>query len=180
MAQVTSTPVTSRPKQAITGLVPPQVGEALIREAWPAVSGINPGLASLARRCVQSIVLLPVGALLMLLLFKLKLAPFLCKRYTLTNRRLMIRKGWKPAPAQEIALGDIDEVRIDAGGVDPFYVAGNLEVISKGQIAMTLPGVPEPEGFRQTVINAMAAWVPGKANAPFQPASAVKAETPAK
>jgi hypothetical protein len=86
----------------------------------------------------------------------------------------MIRKGWKPAPVEEMALADIDDVRLDAAGVDRFYLSGNLEVLSRGQVRMRLVGVPEPEGFRQAILNATAAWVPGKATAPFQPASAVK------
>ena len=38
-----------------------------------------------------------------------------------------------------------------------------------------MPGVPEPEGFRHAVINAVKAWVPGKAAMDgFVPASATK------
>ena len=58
--------------------------------------------------------------------------------------------------------------------VEVVYLSGTLEVLSKGQVALTLPGVPEPEGFRHAVVNAVKAWVPGKATGPFQPASAVK------
>jgi hypothetical protein len=178
MAQAMTQP---RPTQAITGLTPPQQREARIREEWRTVLGISPGLATLAKRLQQSIVLLPVGWFILLHLFVLKLAPFVgCARYTLTNRRLMIRKGWKPATVQEVALADIDDVRLDANGVDAFYVAGTLQVVSKGQVVMTLAGCPEPEGFRQAVLNATVAWVPGKEIGHFQPASAVKSEKPAK
>jgi hypothetical protein len=171
----------SRPMQAITGLMPPQLGETRVREEWRTVLGINAGLATLARRLQQTILLLPVGWLILLGLFVLKLAPFIgCTRYTLTNRRLMIRRGWKPAIVQEVALADIDDVRLDPDGVDPFYVAGTLAVISKGQAVMTLLGCPEPEGFRQAVMNAVTAWVPGREMGHFQPASAVKSEKPGK
>jgi hypothetical protein len=181
MAQETSPQPTTPPapaaraRQAIAGVMPPQLGEARIRETLSSVLGINAGLALLGKRLTQTYVLAPVGWLVLLPLFVLELAPFFCKRYTLTNRRLMIQHGWKPVPAQQVALADIDEVRLDPGGVDPFYIAGTLEVISKGQVVLTLPGVPEPEGFRQAIINAVKAWVPGKATGPFQPASAVPA-----
>jgi hypothetical protein len=39
-------------------------------------------------------------------------------------------------------------------------------------VALKLAGVPEPEGFRHAVVNAVKAWVPGKATGPFIPASA--------
>lgn len=177
MAQETSTPSPPRPRQAITGVMPPLLGEARIREEWPTVLGINPALASLARRLMQSLILAPLGFLLLLPLFLLKLGPF-CRRYTLTNRRLMIQRGWKPRliAGQEVALADIDEVRFDPASVDPFFISGTLEILSKGQVVLTLPGVPEPEGFRQTIVNAYKAWVPSKATGPFLAASAVPAD----
>jgi hypothetical protein len=159
---------------AVTGVIPPQVREGLIREAFPTVVGVNAGAALLAKKLMQTFVLAPLGFLVLGPIFALKFAPFVCKRYTLTNRRLMIQRGLKPAPAQEVALADIDEVRCDPNAVDPFYLSGTLEIVSNNHVVMTLPGVPEPEGFRQAVINAVKAWVPSKATGPFQAASEVK------
>jgi hypothetical protein len=162
------------PKQAITGVVPPQLGEAIIREAWVNVTGISPGVSRLAKMLTHTVVLAPLAWLLLGGLLLVKFAPFVARRYTLTNRRLMIRRGLKPQPSHEVALADIDEVRIDPKSVDDFYRAGTLEIVSKGQVVLTLPGVPEPEGFRHAIIDSFKAWVPGKATGPFQPASAVK------
>jgi hypothetical protein len=163
----------ARPRQAVAGLMPPQLGEAPIREAWPSVV-TQPGLAGLAQKLMKSIVLAPLGWLLLAPLFGKRLMPGLARRYTLTNRRLMIQHGLKPQPAQEVALADIDDVRLVPESYNPFYHAGDLEVLSRGQVVLKLAGVPEPEGFRHAVVNAVKAWVPGKANGPFQPASAVK------
>jgi hypothetical protein len=162
------------PRQAVAGLMPPQLGEALIREAWPTVLEASAGAAHLAEKLIKTVVLAPLGWLLLLPLFGKRLLPGLSKRYTLTNRRLMIQRGLRPSPSQEVALADIDEVRLAPDSFNRFYLSGTLEVISKGQVALTLPGVPEPEGFRHAVVNAVKAWVPGKATGPFQPASAVK------
>jgi hypothetical protein len=74
---------------------------------------------------------------------------------------------------QEVALEQIDDVRLVEGSGDQFYFSATLEVISGGQVKMILPGVPEPEGFRHAVLNAVKAWVPGKAQGPFQAASAI-------
>jgi hypothetical protein len=161
------------PRQAVAGLTPPQLAEAMIREVWPSVRGVQAGLAGLAARLIKSVLLAPLGWLVNGLLFGKKFAPYICKRYTLTNRRLMIRAGWRPAPVHEIALADIDEVRLVADTYDPFYRAGDLEVYSGGKVALRLPGVPEPESFRQAIINAVKAWGgPDKLKGPFIPASA--------
>ncbi len=165
---------TSNTRQAVTGVIPPLLREGMIREVFPTVIGLNSGAAILAKKLMQTYILAPLGFLVLGPLFALRLAPFLCKRYTLTNRRLMIQRGLKPQPIQEVLLADIDEVRFDADAVDPFYVSGTLVIVSKGQVVMTLPGVPEPEGFRHAIVNAVHAWVPGKAAGPFQSASAVK------
>jgi hypothetical protein len=159
------------PRQAVAGVMPPQLGEAMIREAFPSVA--QSGLSALAAKLMRTVVLAPLGWLLLAPLFLKSIAPFVCTRYTLTNRRLMIRRGLKPHPVKEIALADIDEVRLVPESYNTFYRCGTLEVLAKGQVALTLPAVPEPEGFRHAVVNAYKAWVPGKAdNAHFIPASA--------
>src|SRR6185437_2845892 len=118
------------PRQAIAGLMPPQVGEAMIREVWPTIMGVQFSVASLSSKLMKTFFLAPLGWMLNGLLFGKKFAPFLCKRYTLTNRRLMIQHGWKPAPVQEVPLKDIDDVRLIADTYDAFYRSGDLEVLS--------------------------------------------------
>ncbi len=106
-------------------------------------------------------------------LFPLKFLPFVCKRYTLTNRRLMVRRGLaRPRPIQEIALSDIDDVRLDTAGSNAFYRSGTLEILSQGKVVLRLAGVPQPEAFRHTILNAVRAWAPGKAPGAFVPANA--------
>jgi hypothetical protein len=165
----------SAPKgPAVTGLVPPERGEAIIREAWPSVA--SGGLSRLAHKLMRTIILAPVAWLLLLPLFlkKIGLLPFAARprRYTLTNRRLMIQKGLKPKPLQEIPLAAIDDILIDEASKNNFYRCADLEVWSQGKMALKLTAVPEAESFRRAVINAYKAWVPGKASGPFIPASA--------
>lgn len=177
----TTTPVPSavqRPglNQAVSGLVPPLVAEANIRTAWPAVTDASPALAALGATLIRTKLLAPLAWLLLAPLYFKKILPFLAKRYTLTNRRLMIQRGLKPKPKQEIALADIDDVNLVESSYSSFYKAADLEVISGGQVKLKLTGVQEPECFRRSVLNAVMAWVPGKA-AKFLvmiPASATK------
>jgi len=167
--------VAERPglKQPVTGVVPPQVAEANIRTIWPSVTATSPAAAGLGRALTRTIVLAPLAWLLLAPVYFLKVLPFFARRYTLTNRRLMVQRGLKAKPRQEVLLADIDEVRLVEGSYDPFFRSSTMEVVSGGQVVLTLKGVPDPESFRQSVLNATFAWVPGKSRAlPMVPASA--------
>ncbi len=158
-------------KFAVTGLMPPQRGEALIRETWPGVEDV-PAVAGLAHTLMRTVVLAPVAWLLLAPCYFKKILPFVAKRYTLTNKRIMIRRGLKATPSHEVALQDIDDVRIAEGSVSPFYRSATLEVISKGQVALRLRAVKDPESFRRAILNARSAW--GKAAAAAMAAAAEK------
>jgi hypothetical protein len=170
--------------QVVTGVMPPELGEAKIREAWPSVAS-KPGLATLGRKLTATVVLAPLAWLLMSSVYFGKLLPFVGRRYRLTNRRMMIRKGWttitdshaaladiKTIPGVQVALADIDDVRMVLDANSDFFRAGNLELVSKGQVVLTLVGVPEPEGFRHAILNSRNAWVPNRPRGAFVPASA--------
>jgi hypothetical protein len=161
-------------RQAVTGVVPPEMGEAKIREVWPSVA-MFPAIAGLGQKLTRTIILAPLAWLLMSLVYFGKLLPFLATRYTLTNRRLMIRRGWKGTPSHEIALSAIDDVRVVNDAHSDFFRAGNIEIAEGSKVALTLPGTPEAEAFRIAILNARNAWVPGKAKTmPFIAASALK------
>jgi hypothetical protein len=157
--------------QVITGVMPPLLGEARIREAFPSVASA-PAVAGLGRALTATVVLAPLGWLVMSAVYFGKLLPFVGRRYTLTNRRIMIRTVWKGAALKEVALADVDDVRVVTDANSDFFRAANLEIVSKGQVALTLPGVPEPEGFKHAIINSCNAWVPHRPRGPFVPASA--------
>jgi hypothetical protein len=146
----------------------------MIREVRPSVVAASSGLALLGEKLTRTVILAPLAWLLLAPLFFKKLMPFVCKRYTLTNRRLMIQRGLKPKPTHQVELAEIDEVRFDPATYNTFYRCGTLEIISRGEVKLKLHGVPQPESFRQAIINATSAWVPGKAKvfAGFLPASA--------
>ncbi len=165
---------TTMARQAITGLTPPEVSEIRIREKWPSVQRF-PAVAGLGVLLTRTIILAPVAWLLMAPFFFGKVLPFLMRRYMLTNRRVVIRKGWTTKVVEEIALADIDDVRVVTDGNSTFYRAASLEFIKNGQVAMTMGGVGDAESFRQAILAARNAWVPGKAKTqPFISSSATK------
>lgn len=149
-------------RQVVTGVVPPQLDEATIRTAWPSVTAY-PAPAALGELLGRTFILAPLAGLLMAPFYFVKVLPFVATRYRLTNRRLLVLRGLaRPQPSQQIDLAAIEDVRVEPGSVSDFYRAGTLEVLSKGQVALKLRGVPEPESFRQAILNACWAWAPRK------------------
>jgi hypothetical protein len=170
----------------VTGVVPPEAGEAIIRVTYPAITAY-PAVASLGRSLILSYLGAPLGWAVMLPFYFLKVLPVAGKRYALTNRRIMILKGWAQAalpymkrssvtPSQEVKLADIDEVRVVHDANSDFFRAATLEIVSGGQVKMRLPGTPEAEAFRLAILNARRAWAPRESDRKaFIPASATTA-----
>src|SRR5437660_3432377 len=129
---------TDAPQQAASGSTPPQTAETAIREVWPSVTAV-PAAAALGKTLIRSIILAPLGWFLLLPIYFMKVLPFVAKRYTLTNRRIMIRRGLKPKPSVEVALGDFDEVRVVESTIDTFFPAATLDILSVWPVALQLP-----------------------------------------
>ena len=87
----------------------------------------------------------------------------------------MIRRWPQKSVVQEVSLAEIDGVQVQNDSNSDFFRTGNLEVLSQGKVVMTLKGVKEPESFRNSIIQAYTAWVPGKIAFPFVPAKAASA-----
>src|SRR5712692_1492104 len=149
-------------KQAVTSLVPPEFGETTIRVVWPSVA-TSPRVAGLGRWMMRTIILAPLAWLMLAPFYFKKILPGLACRYTLTNRRLMIQRGWRRNPSREITLAEIDDVRLRPDSYDRFYRTADLEIVSQGQVALTLPAVTNAESFRHAIVNDYKARVPGKA-----------------
>jgi len=148
--------------QAVTGVVPPQEREVIIRSTWPAVSAFSAAVTGLAAKLIRTIVLAPLGWLMLGPFFVMKISPFVCRRYTLTNQRIKVEKGWKRTVGGEVALKDIDELVLAPDSYSSFYRAGDIDIVSGGQVVLKLTAVSDPETFRRAMLNAVAAWVPGK------------------
>jgi len=152
---------TEAPQPIAAAPVALPVTERIIREVWPSVTAV-PAAAALGKNLIRSIILAPLGWLLLLPIYFLKVLPFVAKRYTLTNRRLMIQRGLKPKPSHEVALSEFDDAQIAESTIDTFYRAATINVLSQGKIVLQLPGVPDPESFRHAVLDARTAWAPRK------------------
>jgi hypothetical protein len=148
--------------------------ETRIREIWPSVARI-PIVANLGKLLINSIVLAPLGWLVMAGVYFGKVAPIVGVRYRLTDKRIAILRGWGKSVRAEVPLADIDDLQIDPATIDSFFRSADLKIMRAGNVAMTLSAVPDPEAFRHAILDARNAWVPGKVKAlPFISAAAVK------
>jgi hypothetical protein len=152
--------------QAVAGLTAPQISEALIRDAWPGVASA-PASAGLAKRCYESVVLAPIGWLILAPFLLKRVAGFLpglgglATRYRLTNRRLMVCRGSTATAAQEVPLERIKDVKLSTDDVSDYFFSGTLTVLGdSGQTLLTMPGVREAESFRHSILQSAAAWGP--------------------
>ena len=76
-------------------------------------------------------------------------------QYILTNRSLQFRSTLGGQLKGQAALLDIDNIAVRVQPGQQFYKAGDLEALnSRGEVILTLPGVPRPERFRQIILEA--------------------------
>lgn len=145
-----------------------------IREIWPTVARV-PAVANLGKLLNNTIILAPLGWLIMSGVYFSKVLPFVAVRYRLTDKRLMILKGWKGAIKEQVALAEIDDVLLDPASIDQFFRSADLQIITAGKVAMTLTAVPDAESFRHAILDSRNAWAPGKVRGlAFIAASATK------
>jgi Bacterial PH domain len=143
-----------------------------IREIWPSVKRV-PAVANLGKLLNNTILLAPLGWLVMAGVYFGKVLPFFAVRYRLTDKRVMILRGWKGSISRQVPLAEIDDVQLDPASIDQFFRSADLKIMHGGNVAMTLVAVPDAESFRHMILDARNAWVPGRVKMlPFIPASA--------
>ncbi|MEX0586729.1 MAG: PH domain-containing protein [Pirellulales bacterium] len=155
-------------KQAIAGVAPPDLSEVTIMTVWPTITA-NP-LGRALGRTYRSRAgfgpVLTVGKLMMVLsipiamgLFVLGLAPWSCRRYRLTNRRVIVQNKPRQVDERWIGLEEFDNIDVVVLPGQEWYPAGDL-VFRKGKLeTFRLAGVARPETFRQTCLKAQRAFV---------------------
>jgi hypothetical protein len=81
------------------------------------------------------------------------------RRYEVTTLRVRIRRGIAKADGPEVKLDELEDVRLNVRPGQAFYRAADLELVVRGQVALTLEGVPSPEAFQQNILEARTALV---------------------
>jgi hypothetical protein len=154
-------------KQAIAGVSPSSVTETTIMTVWPSVAGygigrffgglygIDLGWYVFTVGNFLALALAPISALLYLS----RVLPGIGERYTLTNRRVIIQKGFPPQEMQSVALDRFDTIELQVQDGQAWYHAGDL-IFRQGDVeTFRLSGVSRPETFRQACLKARTAFV---------------------
>jgi hypothetical protein len=168
--------------QAIPGVVPDTEREATVMTVWPSVAATAYG-RWWGRRFENSVGITLLGIPITLgRLMALVSIPFIlpiyfhmlvprlplvvfgwpnpsCRRYRLTNRRVLVEQPFGGGEQQSVALDRFDSIAVEVQPGQAWYPAADL-VFRRGQVeTLRLPGVPHPEGFRRTCLKAHQAYV---------------------
>jgi hypothetical protein len=154
-------------KQAIPGVAPPDVAEVTMMTVYPsnAVSSLGRALGQMFANKLGAppvtlgnflaLATIPVS----LVLFFYLLIPFTYRRYVLTNRRLIVKKGWRGIDEKWVQLDGFDAIEIQILPGQQWYHSGEM-IFKKGAVeTFRISGVPRPEPFRETCLKAQRAFV---------------------
>ncbi len=168
--------------QAIAGVYPDTESEVTVMTVWPSIAATSFG-RWWGRRFENELgitllgVPITVGRLMALVsipfvlpLFFHMLIPRLpfvlfgvsnsgCRRYRLTNRRIVVEQGFGGGEQQSVSLDRFDSVEVEVLSGQGWFPAGDL-VFRNGQIeTFRLSGVPNPQPFAATCLKAHAGFV---------------------
>jgi len=176
--------------QAIAGVTPPTQREVTNMVVWPSIAATKLGrlLGTIYQWTagfkiggvpvtVGRLLTLPTIPIGLAIYFHMKIPrlPFVlfgipnksCRRYRLTNRRVIVEYGLPGGEEQRsVSLDRFDQIEIvdpEQGGMleggQDWFPAGELVFKLKGVETFRLPGVKRPETFRQTCLKAQIAFV---------------------
>jgi hypothetical protein len=154
--------------QPIAGVVPSELAEVTCKVVWPTIAATRVGrlVGRLAAVRLGLGEFFTLGKLLAVATIPLSLAafgwqlmPYVCRRYTLTNRRVIIRKGLTAVDGPWISLDDFDAIDVEVLPGQDWFHAGDL-VFRHGELeVLRWAGVPRPESARQVCRAARSALV---------------------
>ena len=149
--------------QAIAGVSPAETSERTVMTVWPSVAqyGLGRTLGTLYAIRWPDVYIFRLGHLIALaaipvslVLFFLRIGPYIGRRYRLTNRRIVVERGITGVEEKAIDLDRFDLIGIDVLPGQAWYDAGDL-VFRMGAVeTVRLAGVSRPEAFRQTCLKA--------------------------
>ncbi len=154
-------------KQAIAGVSPADISEVTVMTVWPSNAAYPLGrfLGSLYSidtgfyifRLGNLFALLSIP--LALLVYAHRLAPWVGTRYRVTNRRIIVERGWSAREDKSVDLDRFDQVDIVVRPGQAWYVAGDLIFRDQRTETFRLEGVSRPEAFRQVCLKSRQAFV---------------------
>ena len=154
-------------KQAIAGVIPSETEEATVMTVWPSngMYGLGRFLGRLyALRSgtyvfrLGNLIALATAPIALVIYF-LRLAPVIGTRYRVTNRRVIVERGWSAKEDKSVDLDRFNEIDVVVQPGQEWYSAGDL-IFRQGTVeTFRLPGVSRPESFRQVCLKSRNAFV---------------------
>lgn len=151
----------------IAGVMPAETKEATVMTVWPsnAKFGLGRMLGQAYAITWPDIYIFRLGNLvallsipLALLLFFMRIGPFVGTRYRLTNRRIVVERGLSSKEDKAVDLDRFETIDIAVQPGQAWYDAGDL-VFKLGNVeTFRLEGVSRPAAFRETCLKAHMAF----------------------
>lgn len=141
----------------IAGVTPSELAEVTCKVVWPTIGATRAGrlVGRLAAVQLGWGKFFTLGKLLALATIPISLAAFgwqlmpcVCRRYALSNRRIIVRKGLMPVDERWIGLDEFDTVEVEILPGQQWLHAGELIFKHAGNEVLRLSGVPRPEVFQ--------------------------------
>jgi hypothetical protein len=155
-------------KQAIAGLAPPELGEATSMVVWPTIGATRAGrlVGQLSAIGSDSGRFFTAGKAMAVLCIPLALAvfvwnllPFVMRRYRLTNKRVVVHRGYSGVEERAVGLDAFDGIDIIRLPGQEWLRSGEVAFQLAGQEVFRLSGVSRPEAFREVCLKARKAYV---------------------
>lgn len=136
--------------------------ETTVMTIWPTIGATAPGrwVGQLAGMRLgwgfftlgklMALATIPVS----LTVFCWQLMPGVCRRYVLTNRRLLVKRGLKPVEERAVELDGFDVIDVEILPGQDWLHAGELVFRRDGGEVFRLSGVSRPDVFRQVCLKA--------------------------
>ncbi len=132
--------------------------ESLVAVLWPSIAAFPLG-RRVGRWCavragphraltlgkLLALATIPVS----LALYFWRLAPWVCRRYRITDRRVTVLEGLCASEGASLGLGEFDALDVEVLPGQKWLRAGDLVFRRQGNEVMRWPGVPHPEAARQ-------------------------------
>jgi hypothetical protein len=142
----------------IAGVTPSELAEVTCRVVWPTIGAMRAGRFVGQAAAVHTgwgefftlgkllaVATIPIA----LAVFAWQLMPYVCRRYALSNRRIIIRKGLMPVDERWIGLEEFDTVEVEVLPGQQWLHAGEIVFKRSGNEVLRLSGVSRPEVFRR-------------------------------
>lgn len=152
----------------ISGVFPSELTEVTCRVVWPTIGATRAGRLVGQAAAVRlgwgdfftlgkilALATIPIA----LAVYAWQLMPCVCRRYALSNRRVIVRKGLMPVDEHWIGLDEFDTVEVEVLPGQQWLHAGEIIFKRAGNEILRLSGVSRPEVFQHICQTAQTALV---------------------